>query len=217
MANASEDRFEKPACKLHVVEKILIFIKHKFRIVWVVIEWFNTLIFSFLYKQQLEKLVPEVLEECPVSPFTFRILILEDAEMLHELIQSQNASDLEYFNPHGFDLISIKKLFRNKSFLPMGVFDNETLKGYFFLRFFVNRSCFVGRLIDSAYRGRGIGIIMNWIMYEIAWRMSFRCLSTISRNNTAVMKAHSKNNKMVIIKDLQNDYLLVEFIRTPVK
>ena len=54
---------------------------------------------------------------------------------------------------------------------------------------------------------------MNFIMYETAWRMGFRCLSTISRNNIAVMRAHAKNPTMVVLKELSNDYLLVEFVR----
>ena len=54
---------------------------------------------------------------------------------------------------------------------------------------------------------------MNNIMYEISWGMNFHCLSTISKNNKAVMRAHSKNESMIVLKELQNDYLLVEFVR----
>jgi len=96
----------------------------------------------------------------------------------------------------------------------MGAFANERLIGYFFLRFFANRKCFVGRLIDADSRGKGIGQIMNNIMYETAWRLGFRCLSTISNNNKAVIGAHAKNPAMVVLKELPNEYLLVEFVRT---
>jgi GNAT superfamily N-acetyltransferase len=71
----------------------------------------------------------------------------------------------------------------------------------------------VGRLTDKDYRGIGIGKAMNRIMYETAWRMGFRCLSTISRNNTLVMKAHAENRNMVVLKELAGDYMLVEFVR----
>ena len=95
----------------------------------------------------------------------------------------------------------------------MGAFDKERLAGYFFLRFFASKKCFVGRIIDKPYRGKGIGNIMNHIMYQTAWRMGFRCLSTISKNNHAVIRAHAKNTSMVVLKELQNDYLLVEFVK----
>ncbi len=95
----------------------------------------------------------------------------------------------------------------------MGVFQDNLLVGYFFLRFFFNRKCFVGRLIDKDFRGKGIGGEMNRIMYETAWRMKFRCLSTISQDNTSVMRAHSKNETMKVLKHLKNNYMLVEFVK----
>jgi len=194
------------------MEKILIFIKHHFRFLWKIIEWCNGIIFSLFYKSGLEKVLPAVFNEFSKPPFLCSRLDISDAGSLHDLIKSQEVSDLEYFRPHGFDLTAIKKQFKNRSFLMMGAFDGGKMVGYFFLRFFANRKCFVGRLIDTEYRGRGIGEVMNNIMYETAWRLGFRCLSTISRNNTAVMKAHTKNPAMVVLKELQNDYLLVEFI-----
>jgi GNAT superfamily N-acetyltransferase len=195
------------------MERILIFIKHHFVFLWKIIEWGNGLIFFLFYKSRLEKVLLGVFNESAIPPFSYRRLFLSDAGLLHGLIQVQEVSDLEYFRPHGFDLISVRRQFKNRSFLIMGAFDGGKMVGYFFLRFFANRKCFVGRLIDKDYRGKGIGSVMNSIMYETAWRMGFRCLSTISQNNTAVMRTHAKNPTMIVIKELQNDYLLVEFIR----
>jgi len=195
------------------MEKILLFIKHHFRFLWNIIEWVNGLIFSLFYRSRLEKVIPRIFDESPSSSFSFKRLVLSDAGSLYSLIEDQEASDLEYFRPHGFDLRSIKKQFRNRSFLMMGVFNRDTMIGYFFLRFFINKKCFVGRLIDKHYRGQGIGLVMNYIMYETSWRMGYRCLSTISKNNTSVMRAHAKNPTMRVLKELQNDYLLVEFTR----
>ena len=136
-----------------------------------------------------------------------------DIQPLYELIASQPSEDLRYFKPHKFDIGSLEAQKRKPAFLMMGAFEGETLVGYFFLRFFANKKCFVGRLIDKDHRGKGIGLTMNFIMYQTSWRMGFRCLSTISRNNSSVMNAHAKNPTMIVLKELQNDYLLVEFIR----
>lgn len=195
------------------MEKILLYIKHHLRFLWDIIEWINGYIFSLLYRPGMEAVLPTVFNEAEKSSFTFRRLSLTDADALYLLIKNQDVADLEYFSPHSFDLSSIRKQFRNRSFLMMGVFDAEKMIGYFFLRFFINKKCFVGRLIDKNYRGKGIGLIMNYIMYETSWRMKFRCLSTISRNNENVMKAHAKNQSIRILKELRNDYLLVEFVR----
>lgn len=195
------------------MEKILIFIKHRLRFVWLIIEGVNGLVFNVLYRSRMEKVLPDVFDEYGKSSCVFRRLELTDAKSLQYLIERQEESDLEYFSPHAFDLRSITRQFKNRSFLMMGVFDDNLLIGYFFLRFFINKKCFVGRLIDKQYRGKGIGRVMNDIMYETSWRMRFRCLSTISKNNRSVMKAHAKNPTIRVLKELQNDYLLVEFVR----
>lgn len=156
--------------------------------------------------------MPTIFHDYVLNPFSFRLLDKTDETKLVDLIRKQNEDDLKYFKPHGFDLKSIRKQLASLSFLMMGVFDDDKLIGYFFLRFFTNKKCFVGRLIDKQYRGRGIGEVMNSIMYQTAWKMNFRCLSTISRKNLKVMRSHSRNPYMVILKELDNDYLLVEFI-----
>lgn len=194
------------------MEKFLILIKHRFRFLWSIIEWANGLFFPFLYNSRLKKVLPDTFREFAEPPFLYRALSFSDVDALHNLIHSQKETDLEYFKPHGFEIETIKKQFKNPSFLMMGVFDGQKIAGYFFLRFFVNKKSFVGRLIDAQYRGRGIGLIMNKIMYETSWRMGFRCLSTISRNNIAVMRAHAKNPTMIVLKELANDYILVEFV-----
>ena len=194
------------------MEKILIFVKHHFGFLWKLIERWNALLFSLLNGSALEKVLPGVFRELEDPVFSYRRIKVSDVKDLSELIHSQEDPDLAYFSPHAFDTPSLEKQFRNRAFLMMGAFDRERLVGYFFLRFFVNRKCFVGRLIDKPYRGKGIGNMMNHVMYQTAWRMGFRCLSTISKNNHAVIRAHAKNSSMVVLKELQNDYLLVEFI-----
>lgn len=196
------------------MERMLLFIKQHFRFLWRAIDWINGLFFSWFFKSKMDGISLTVLEENRTKSIIYRKLSSKDICPLYGLITSQLPTDIKYFNPHDFDLKSIENQFHKPAFLMMGSFDRGKMIGYFFLRFFFNKKCFVGRLIDKEYRGKGIGLVMNDIMYETAWRMGFRCLSTISRNNIAVMRAHAKNSAMVILKELQNDYLLVEFVRS---
>ena len=195
------------------MERILIFIKHNLTFVWKFIEYVNSMHFLLFYTSKVENVLKEVFQGIIFEPFSFRKIQVADIVQLHTLIKNQKASDIEYFHPHEFDLKSLYNQLKNRAFLMMGAFKDNELVGYFFLRFFMNRKCFVGRLIDKSYRGQGIGLVMNDIMYETAWSMNFRCLSTISKNNIAVMKAHSKNPSAKIIKELQDNYLLVEFVK----
>lgn len=194
------------------MERILLLIKHNLGFIWKIIERVNNFLFSLLYSKRLERVTREIFEEIHHHHVICRKIYFADSAKLYELIKNQPTSDLTYFKPHSFELDSIARQIRKSSFLMMGAFSDDKLVGYFFLRMFVNRKCFVGRLIDQEYRGQGIGLIMNRIMYEIAWRMKFRCLSTISRNNHAIMRAHSGNRHMVVLKELKDDYLLVEFL-----
>ena len=194
------------------MEQILLFIKHNLGFIWIIIERVNDLLFYLLYHKRLDRVTREVFKEIQHHSVVFRRISIAESASLYELIRNQPASDLTYFKPHSFEFKSIVRQTRKPSFLMMGAFINDSLVGYFFLRLFVNRKCFVGRLIDKNYRGHGIGVTMNRIMYEIAWRMKFRCLSTISRNNHAVIKAHSGNRYMSVLKELKDDYLLVEFL-----
>lgn len=195
-----------------MITRILIYIKHNLKFLWNIIDRVNAILFSLFYGSSLEKTIVLVFNEFSVPPYSYRKLDGSAAEAVFGLINRQNPVDLEYFHPHNFDMESIRKQFKNQAFLMMGAYEGDKLVGYFFLRFFANKKCFVGRLIDKDYRGQGIGPVMNNIMYEIAWRMGFRCLSTISRNNTLVMRSHANNQTMIVLKELPNDYLLVEFI-----
>ncbi len=135
-----------------------------------------------------------------------------DLEALHDLIERQGKVRLEYFQPHGFDHESLKRMYANSAFLMFGTFHKQQLIGYFFLRCFWNRKCFVGRLIDQPFERKGIGRIMNQIMYHIAWRSGFRCMTTVSRKNQDIMRSHERNPHAQIVGELANDYLLIEFV-----
>jgi hypothetical protein len=192
--------------------RFLIYIKHHFSFIWQIIEWLNAILFSLLHDSKFIKVVPSVIKRCNTGRYYYRPLKQADLSALQALINSQSSGRIDYFKPHGFDEKSLLKTFKNPSFIMMGTFAADEIVGYFFLRCFWNKKCFVGRLIDEPYEGKGIGRVMNEIMYNIAWEAGFRCLSTISKSNQWVMRAHAKNPYMKVLKNLDNDCLLVEFL-----
>lgn len=194
------------------MEKLLLFVKHRLTFVWLAIEKANGLFFKVLYKRKLNKSASLVLAEFQHPDFQIRIIQKEDITELHDFLNNVDKSNLEYFDPHPFHEAYLHKLRRNSAFLMLGVFQEGHLVGYFFLRFFVNRSCFVGRIIGSQHQGMGIGKLMNSILYNISWNMGFRCLATISKHNHLVQRAHKSNSHMVVRKQLKNEYILVEFL-----
>ena len=193
--------------------RLLIFIKHRLPFIWRGIDWLNSLLFRLLHGDRIEREAERCFREFTLQGYHFRALNANDLDQISNLLGRQTPGRLDYFKPHGFDRESLERVARNPSFLMFGVFSDQRLVGYFFLRCFWNRKCFVGRLIDEPHERKGIGRVMNQILYNTAWRSKFRCLTTVSRNNALVMRSHANNPTFKVLKELPNDYLFVEFVQ----
>jgi lipopolysaccharide/colanic/teichoic acid biosynthesis glycosyltransferase len=196
----------------HALTRILLFIKHRLPFIWNWIDWLNETLFRVLHGTKLSVEAERCFEEFTLEGFVFRTLKEADISPLSELLLSQDPARVEHFNPHGFDTDSLESVYRNRSFLMFGVFEHEKLAGYFFLRCFWNGRCFVGRLIDEPFERRGIGRVMNQILYHTAWRSGFRCHTTISKDNALVMRSHANNPNVKVLGELANGYQFIEFI-----
>ena len=197
-----------------MIARILLYIKHHLPFIWSGVEWLNALLFKILHFKRLIGISNQIIAKYTLSGFSFRKLEKIDLIELERFLKSQPPKRVAFFKPHRCDIESVKKVYKNPSFLMLGVFNDSQMVGYFFLRCFWNKKCFVGRLVDKNYEGKGIGKVMSEIMYNIAWSSGFRCLSTISKNNHLVMRSHAKNINMKKLKELANNYLLVEFVKS---
>ncbi len=148
------------------------------------------------------------------ADYIYREIEKTDLLNLQQFFNNQDPEQFRFFKPHGFDKATLKRLHSNPAFTMMGVFKGDEIVGYFFLRFFVNKNCFIGRIVDGNHQRKGIARSMNEIMYQAVWQNGFRCLSTISKHNDSIFNFHKKENNMVVLKELPNDYLFVE-IRKP--
>lgn len=189
----------------------LLFIKHNVPAIWALIDWLNAVLFRILHGGRVKKAAEGCISEFTHERYRIRMLGEDHAEPLAALLAAQSEERVAFFHPHGFDRATILKLCRNPSFLMFGVFAGEEIVGYFFLRCFWNRKSFVGRMITEAHEGKGAGRVMNQILYNTAWRSGFRCMTTISKNNAMVMRAHAGNPTYFVVRELPNDYILVEF------
>ena len=195
-----------------MIARILLFIKHRIPWLWIGIDWLNARLYRILHQKNIAQQAELAFDEFELSGFEFRRLVAADLSELQAMLERQKSGRLEYFRPHGFDYASLEKMHANPAFLMFGVFSEQRIIGYFFLRCFWNKKCFVGRLLDQPFEGKGIGRVMNQIMYNTAWWSGFRCFTSISRNNQWIMRAHAKNPHARFVSELANDYQLVEFI-----
>ena len=195
-----------------MITRALLFIKHRIPWLWGVVDRVNASLYKVLHRQRMSAEAQCAFAEFRLEGFDFRSLLPGDLDALKNLLERQGEERLRFFRPHDFDRSSLGKMCRNPSFLMFGVFRGQAIVGYFFLRCFWNRKCFVGRLIDKDYERLGIGRIMNQIMYNIAWRSGFRCMTTISRANALVVRSHRSNPHARVLGPLGDGYILVEFV-----
>lgn len=194
-----------------MIARTLLLIKHRMPWLWGLIERLNVPLYCLLHRQRMAGQAEQVFARYGLDGFEFRPLDVSDLDKLQDLIERQEPERLRHFQPHGFDDATLNRMYANPAFLMFGVFSGGCLVGYFFLRCFWNRCCFVGRLIDEPFEGQGIGRVMNQIMYHTAWWSGFRCMTTVSKHNKAIMRSHERNPHARVRHALPNDYLLIEF------
>lgn len=191
--------------------RLLVFIKHHFSFIWDIIEWFNSLFFYILYGKNIENIVPDILKANSNS-VQFRLLKKGDMPLLEDFFNNQPESAFLYFKPHPFDLKSLTKKKKDRSFIMIGAFDKEKIVGYCFLRCFFNKQAFRGKIVDVEHQGKGIAKKMGSLMTEICMKMNFRIFATISKDNIKSIASSKAVNEMRIVKELPDNYLYVEYL-----
>jgi len=188
-------------------------IKRKLPFIWRFIEFLNGILVLALYGRPINKAVIDSFKPAVRLNYQYRQLMLSDLPHLESMITAQSAGFDNFFKPHDFDLKTLKRLYRNPSFLMFGTFDKERIVGYFFLRFFANRTAFRGKMVDSQYQSKGIAKEMGYIMTDIAFRAGFRLFATISKFNYGSMASSAAVNEIHILKELPDNYVYIEYAK----
>ena len=185
-------------------------LRDKFGFLWNIIEWCNAFVFVFTHKNALKK-IPEILKECS-GQFTLRVAAPADAAPLAAFFAEQPEEAFKFFKPHAFDEKTLLKIIKNKAFLTFLVLDGEKIVGYFFLRCFVNRKSFRGRIVDYRWRNKGIAKLMGITMNKIIAVLNVRLFGSISPDNYASLQSTKAVNDIRVIKTLDNGYYYIEYL-----
>ena len=182
------------------------FIQKKIPFVWEVVEWGNTVLFHLLYGWRLPE-IHEVLRR-------YSTICEVDATCVSELanfFKKQPEEAFRFFKPHAFDVKTLRKLQRRKSFLMYCVRDSDgKIVGYFFLRCFFIGKAFLGKMVGVDSQGKGIGKKMCLCAMEIAEALGLRMFETISKDNVASLRSTEKVLNVRIIEEMGNGYLYIE-------
>lgn len=190
--------------------KFLKYVKRSCPWIWYMIEYCNGLFIKVFYGEGLQRAINAAISVNDRFSYRFRQLQLDDARILVEFISKQPVGFDKYFSPHPFDLKNFQRVLSNGTFVLIGAYDGDHLVGYCFIRFFINKSAFRGKIVDKEYQGRGIAKQMGLIMSSIASTAGFRVYATISKDNVASLQSAKYGSSIEVIKELPDNYLYVE-------
>lgn len=188
--------------------KIAHFLRDKLGLLWIIIEWANSVAFSWRYGKELKSF------SFTSVPFGYDLLTMRElaTEKLVDFFAHQPEEAFTYFHPHGFDENSLKRLQRNKAFLGYVLLDksNNQIAGYCFNRCFFHGLGFRGRMVDIDYRGKGLGTAMNKILNEVGFGIGLRLFETVSKDNVASYRSALSASNVKVVKELENNELYLE-------
>lgn len=190
--------------------KIAHILRDKFSWLWNCIEWANSALFSMRYGKKLKKY------SFANIPIGYGLVPIHDVaeEELVEFFSHQPEDAFTFFHPHGFDEKSLKRLQKNKAFLGYVLLDktNNRIAGYCFNRCFFIGQGFRGRMVDIAYRGRGLGTSMNKILNEVGFGLGLRLFETVSKDNVASYRSALSASNVRVVREMDSNELYLEIL-----
>lgn len=186
------------------------FIKDKLPFVWSFIEFINEKLFLLRYGRRLRH-INDCLEKYQ-GIYQIQEATKTDVLSMVSFFKEQPEESFRFFQPHGFDEKSLKKLIKRKSQIMILVKKENRIVGYMFMRCFFNGKSFRGKMVDYRWRGKGIAILLGELSTDIATLLRLRLFGTISKDNVSSMRSSQASNEIKVIEELPNDYLYIEYL-----
>ena len=102
------------------------------------------------------------------------------------------------------------KLLGRKSYIIYVMEEDGEIIGYAFLRCFMNRKCFLGKMVDENHQGRGVCTTLCKVGMNIAEMIGFRMFESINKENIGSMRASQKACDVIVVEELENGDMLIE-------
>lgn len=194
---------------------LLLFIKHHLQWIWNIIEALNGALFRLRYPHWKDKAAATLRaslnsNKCAVE---WSLVNKEDLPVLANWLQQHAATAQKYFQPHGFEVQDLLRLWKNPAFLLIKVCSSapdSRIIGYHFLRCFCIGRAFHGLIVAPQFSGKGIGAQMWRIAYQIARQQGITLFATISDNNLPSLKSAQKSVVLEAKKQLPQHYHLYQ-------
>lgn len=190
------------------------FLRDKMPFIWDLIDLLNSFLFSLRYGRKLKSVEPIVLQQYAQSA-GMQIVRMKDipTNQLVDFFAAQPEDAYTFFKPHGFDMKSLKKLQRNRSFLAYMLMDEGQVAAYCFVRSFFMGKGFRGRMVGMDFRGKGLGTLMNKLMNEVGFGIGLRLFETVSKDNVASYRSALSASNVRVVEELEHNELYLEILK----
>lgn len=192
----------------------LVSIKHRFPKLWLMVEALNGVLFSLRYPK-FKEVADSILRSGRWQKFRLSLVDEDDLPGLEALYRACPGGYIKYFSPHDFSQDTLRRLYRNPSFLMMKAVDRESgrLAGYFFLRSFFIGKAFHGLFVSKEFSGQHLGSTMWYVSQHICEQCGIGMYATISEDNQPSMRSAGNGTKLVVLERLDNNYVYVRCLR----
>lgn len=190
------------------------FLRDKLPFIWDLIDVLNSVLFSIRYGRKLKSVEGEVLRQY-AQKSGMEVVRLRDVptDKMANFFAAQHEDAYTFFKPHGFDVKSLKKLQRNRSFLAYVLMENGQVSAYCFVRSFFMGKGFRGRMVGMDFRGRGLGTLMNKMMNDVGFGIGIRLFETVSKDNVASYRSALSASNVRIVEELEHNELYLEILK----
>ena len=190
------------------------FLRDKLPFIWDLIDLLNSFLFSLRYGRKLNSVEQAALQQFAQCA-GMQIVRMKDVptNQLVDFFAAQPEDAYTFFKPHGFDMKSLKKLQRNRSFLAYILMDEGKVAAYCFVRSFFMGKGFRGRMVGVDFRGRGLGTLMNKLMNEVGFGIGLRLFETVSKDNVASYRSALSASNVKVVEELEHNELYLEILK----
>ena len=189
------------------------FLRDKLPFIWDLIDVLNSWLFSLRYGRKIKSVEETVLQQYAQASGMEVVRFREvPTDKLVSFFAYQPEDAYTFFKPHGFDGNSLKKLQRNRSFLAYILMENGQVAAYCFVRSFFMGKGFRGRMVGMAFRGRGLGTLMNKLMNDVGFGIGLRLFETVSKDNVASYLSALSASKVKVVEELEHNELYLEIL-----
>ena len=183
--------------------KLAHIIQHNLPFLWNAVEECNALVFGIQKSKGLR-----TLGDCCSNGI--RLATEDDAEALAGFFSRQPEGSYKWFRPHAFDVQSLRRLLRLRSYVIYVQEEDGQIIGYAFLRCFCNGKCFIGKMVDYRHQGKGVCTTLCRVGMRMATRLGIRMYESINKENVGSMKASEKACEVTMVETLEDGDVLIE-------